>query len=726
MGKKLNIYKKNGILISFFVFVIYIFLSYLVFHHRFNHIFTHYSLPDVDTDGGIWYQWYLHFIHANNLVYDVNIMEAYPFGYDIAFGPISNLVYSTQVFILNIWGYSWSRLIFINNLFALLVYPFSALGAYFLCLFFTKSKFESFVGGIIYGFCFYIVFMGRGTMSINHIEFIPFYFLSLFLYLDKKTSTRLVISALVFSILFKVDSYYAFWSGLFSIIFVVFYKKNTFIEKAKTASIYYLVLFTVLFVTNMDFLIAQIPILFNKDALIQTGRNSNPRNELTSILYYFTLPIPNINRLTRYIGSLSIFMNLPFYIMILGLFFLRKSRLYILFFVSYLLAILLSSYIPMFYWINVLYFKFFGMFRSVGRLAMFAFLFSGLLVSLSLVSFRKFFIKKYDKKLLYGIYIILMFIILVANLNIDSTWYKLTNMSRISDLYTPLKDNSTVHSIVTYPLELSDGKVGFPQPYQIMGQVIYEKPLAVGVSQFGSEAQVKYQENISDITKKDTIDYLIKYGIDTIVIYNNLLDKSESINDNLKKDFRLEYIGNFSVPEDGEYRSDNDLSRDISVFQVKKVLEKNKNTPVQSFSFKDTTENIKVKYERIKPSIYKVNVMGLNKDNTLVFNFPYTSKWKLYEDRNLIFGNLSFIFSKPINEGNHSIYDEYNNGWTLNVDDLKSQSILDEHGNATFVLFFQPYLMYTLTNYITIISYTILIFFIIIKKVNINKLRRDI
>ncbi|PIR43605.1 hypothetical protein COV24_02155, partial [candidate division WWE3 bacterium CG10_big_fil_rev_8_21_14_0_10_32_10] len=112
MGKKLNIYKKNGILISFFVFVIYIFLSYLVFHHRFNHIFTHYSLPDVDTDGGIWYQWYLHFIHANNLVYDVNIMEAYPFGYDIAFGPISNLVYSTQVFILNIWGYSWSRLIF--------------------------------------------------------------------------------------------------------------------------------------------------------------------------------------------------------------------------------------------------------------------------------------------------------------------------------------------------------------------------------------------------------------------------------------------------------------------------------------------------------------------------------------------------------------------------------------------------------------------------------------
>ena len=333
-------------------------------------------MPDIDTDGGLWYQWYLHYIKTHQLVYDIANVAGYPLGYDISASPASNLVFSVQLFIMeHISGFSLKNLIFITNLSSLITYPLSAIGGYLLCYYFTRDKYSSFIAGLIFGFSFYHVYMGRGQMSINHIELIPFYFLSLFYFLDKKSSFSLILSALTFALLFMSDPYYAFFSGIFSVIFVLFYKKESFIEIIKTLFIYFIPVGIILILVNFNFVLSNL-YLFDKVAAIQTGRNSLPRNELTNILYYFTpISVGVLNKLP-FLGSFLY--SLTFSIAILGAIMSNKNRMITLSLACFLLSIVLSAYIPNLFWINELYFRYFSMFRGVGRIALLGYLFLGL------------------------------------------------------------------------------------------------------------------------------------------------------------------------------------------------------------------------------------------------------------------------------------------------------------------------------------------------------------
>src|SRR2546423_9052955 len=116
--------RNKSLLFIVFSFLIYVFITAIIFYHRFPNIFTQYGMPDVDTDGGLWYQWYLTYIHKHHLLYDITALAGYPLGYDISLSPANNLIYNIQVFFLeHIFGFSWSNLVLITNVSSLITYP---------------------------------------------------------------------------------------------------------------------------------------------------------------------------------------------------------------------------------------------------------------------------------------------------------------------------------------------------------------------------------------------------------------------------------------------------------------------------------------------------------------------------------------------------------------------------------------------------------------------------
>lgn len=719
--------KKRKYTVFFFVvsFLIYTVITGVIFNHRIENISTHYALPDVDTDGGLWFQWYSIFTKNNNILFDFNDYDGYPFGYDHSISPSSNLIYSVQMFILDkVVGYSWSNLILVTNISSLMSYPLAAIFAAWLCWYLTRNKSASFIAGLIFGFSFYHIYMGRGQMSINHIEFIPIYFLSLFYYLNNKNKFSLILSALAFTILFKADAYYAFFSGIFSVIIVLFYGQEHFKSRIRNFFLYFGALSIVLLATNLNFFISNLYV-FDSGQLIDKGRFFTPRNELVTILYYFApLTVNYLYQRFQLIGYLLYPITLI--IGLLGLFFYKKNKLFVILFGCLLLAILLPTYVPAFYWLNKLYFYFFPMFRSVGRIPLLAYLFLGLMVGMVLTKFFSSALgKKMHAGLQYLVIIPLSFIIIITGLNSDQTWTKNTDFSKINRLYEPLKDNQDIKVIVVYPISLNFGQVGFPQPYQLLGQVVHNKKLANGAF-FTSEVAKEYQNNIKDPLEPKTIDYLIKYGVDTILIHNKILPDSEKINNILKKDNRLSFLGRYTQPNDGGTLSLNEIARDISVYQIKKVVENDDSRP-QFY----TTDRNQVEYEKIAPHKYQVKIKKIEKPTTLVYNYPYSEKWKIY------LGNLSSDYDlrflgKDSDVKNHQIFNEYTNSWKIDPEAIKRMSDEkyrlngDDSIDVELTLFFQPYARYSLGRLISYVTLILCLGYLIINRTILLFRRREV
>lgn len=642
-------------------------------------------MPDVDTDGGLWYQWYLIYINKHKLLYEVTPLAGYPFGYDISASPINNLIYNINIFILEkLLPYSWSNLILVTNISSLITYPLSALSAYFLSIYLTRNRLGSFIAGLIFSFSFYHVYMGRGQMSINHIEFIPLYFLSLFYFLDKKTNISLVVSSVIFGLMFSADAYYAFFSGIFSIILFFFYGDIKIKQRIVLFLRYYSVLFLVFILLNFNFVLSNF-YLFDKVKAAATGRNSMPRNELTNVLYYFS-PL-SVNFLYKYgvIGNLMYI--LPLLISMFGIFILKRNKNYLIFLVCFLLGIVLSSYIPALYWINVLYFKYFGMFRGVGRVTLLAYLFLGLTVGMIISELRKNTTFRKYPTLYFFLIAFLSISILLSSLNRDDTWYRNTDFSKLARLYEPLKNNSAVKSVAVYPVNLNFVTEGFPQPYQLLGQLIHNKNLANGAS-LGVPESVRYQERIRDISNIKTVDYLTKYNIDAILIYNKIIKDSDRVNAMLKNDERLEFMGRYKESYDAGYVSSNDLSRDISIYQIKK-REKRINA-LKTFSLAGASKG-QVSYKQESAYSYVLNLKNVKDLSRIEFEYPYSKNWALYNKSTSFIEGMLLRFGLVKEISLSSRYNEYKNSWIVDSRKIKYKTINPDNTiNTDLTVYFKP------------------------------------
>jgi len=692
------------------ILLFYSVVTLIIFNNRLPHIFTQYGMPDIDTDGGLWYQWYKIFTSQHKILPDISNVIAYPFGFDYSFLPFSNLIYSIQIFVLeHIVGFSWSNLVFVTNVSSLITYPLSAMGAAFLAFYLTKNKKASFLAGLIFSFSFYHVHMARGEMSINHIEIIPFYFLSLFYFLDKKTKLSLLISTFIFGILFNADAYYAFFSGILSLPIVFVYQKGKLAEKILTSARYYIVLFLVLILTNLNFIIPNL-YLFDKTQAVLTGRNSIPKNELLNILFYFSPQPLSFASKIPFLGDLF-YIVVPL-ISLSVLLFLKKNRLYVSLLIAFLIGVVLSSYIEILYWINILYFQYFGIFRGVARIILPTYLFLGLLFAISFSFYEK--TKKYrslNPKLKIFIFLLLIFIILLTSLNIDPTWTRRADFSKIAKLYQPIKENNNINVIASYPMTTNGQPHGCPQGYLELGQIIHQKSFACGASPFSINAQ-NYYRNIGNIADSKLIDKLTRYNVDTILIYNRLqLDAGEKVND-FKHDDRLIFLGRFQQPYDEGYVSVGDRSRDISVFQIKKVVENNRKPKPLIYS----SENSIITYSKVSAYKYLITVKKLSASTSIIFDQPFSKKWKIYPGDQVNENPLAFLFKKPVLETNHGVYKEYANSWNMDAIFIesnfpKNSYILNKDGSIdmTLTLYFVPYSLQFFGNLIFDLSFLFLV-----------------
>lgn len=658
MKNVINFLKKHKV--SIWIFVIYIAITLFVFRHKLPFLLTHYGMSDVDPDGAIWYFWMRIFSEQNmvNFLY-TNKLIAFPFGYDMSYIPFFSLIYEICVNFIKAIGFNWKSIILALNLSTLIAYPLSAISTYALALYVTKNKKASFLAGLIFAFSFHYILMGRGSLAQNHLELIPLYFLSLIYFLDHKLAKNAVLSALVFSLMFLANAYWAFYSGIFSVLFMFFYNAKF---EPRLFLKYYAVLVMITASLNINFFINQAYV-FNSVSLEKSGKLFNAEDQVVNILSYF-IPSEN-NYLYNFFTSGNNFLGYAALLLGLsGIFILQKNRKYFVFFSSFLLSILLSTNIPGLFFVNDLYFKYFGMFRSVSRLNLFASLFLAVMVALTVQFIDERFVrngKNFGVKISYGVIFVGVIALIVAEgLNSDKTWYKLSDFSQNYQLYSVIRDDASIRAIASYPMTMSNGTNGFPPNYERLGQVVHGKALVGGVSPYDQEA-LDFNLRINDIKNPNTIDSLAQANIDTIMIYSDILLDSERIVTDLKKDNRLLYRGEYRAGDDNStYRSLNELTRHFYMFQIKSVLEM-RDTVHQDLYIKKTAQK------------YEIDLSNYKNGESLVIDEPYSEKWRAYSGVGGVFAELKYLFVKPI-DWKHVEY-QHINQWTIENNKSANQMI---------------------------------------------------
>ena len=343
------------------IFAIYISITFFIFFKKISLSVDFYGMSGVDTDGSFWYYWMKNFADVNLINFNLNNFLTYPFGYDLYYIPFSNIhgVGGIVPFLIKFFDISTSNLAFLSNLSIFLSYPVVAIITYFLSLHLTKNRFAAFCSGTIFAFSYFFILMGRGSLSHNHIEFIPLFFLFLFLYLDTKKNYLFLLSVLSFALLLHINAYWAFFCGIFSIFILFFYVisgRFKLIEVTK----FYFVLLIITSLLNFNFIMQNIYTL-NSELLKLAGKTFVVEKQLSNALALFSPSKESFlygnfidyNNRGIFLGYMAVIISF------LGLFFNRKNKLYLLFFICFLFSILLMSFIPAFSPINELYFKFF-------------------------------------------------------------------------------------------------------------------------------------------------------------------------------------------------------------------------------------------------------------------------------------------------------------------------------------------------------------------------------
>jgi hypothetical protein len=248
--------------------------------------------------------------------------------------------------------------------------------------------------------------------------------------------------------------------------------------------------------------------------------------------------------------------------------------------------------------------------------------------------------------------------------------------------------------------------VGCPQTYQLLGQIIHNKSYACGASPFSLDA-MNFYRSISDISNKETIPILTKYNIDTIFISNKLINDANRINRELKNDPRLIFVGQYSQPKDEGYISANDLSRDISVYQIKEVLQNKKNE-----SSLISVENGHLQHViKVDPYRYIVTVNNIKDNFLLNFNAPFSDKWEIYSGKHTQTNDLSMLTKQSDLHSNHIKYNEYANSWLIDNSFVNTNS---KDIDSTFMIYFKPHALNSLGNLVSYSTMALLVLIILV------------
>jgi len=204
------------------------------------------------------------------------------------------------------------------------------------------------------------------------------------------------------------------------------------------------------------------------------------------------------------------------------------------------------------------------MFRSVSRVNIFAVLFMGILSAYMVKLLWAKYSPINNRSLIRYIFVLLSLLVIMEGLTTSPEVWQTTDFSRIRQFFLPIADNPAIHSIASYPTRLSDGDTGFPMRIDLLGQIVHNKPLAMGSDPF-DKITLAHSQAIKDIEKPGTIDYLREHHIDTVIIYDHLVG-NKSLSKKLMKDPRLKYVGDYKSPSITHEESQNEWA--MSVFTI--------------------------------------------------------------------------------------------------------------------------------------------------------------
>jgi len=123
--------------------------------------------------------------------------------------------------------------IFTYNLNVLLSYVLAGIFMYLAILYITQSRLAAVFSGIIYTFSLYHAVRAWQHLGLAHIEWLSLYILALLKLKNNANTKNTLFAALALFLVFSFDFYYAYFSGIITLIFVFFLLIYGFKEKIR-------------------------------------------------------------------------------------------------------------------------------------------------------------------------------------------------------------------------------------------------------------------------------------------------------------------------------------------------------------------------------------------------------------------------------------------------------------------------------------------------------------
>lgn len=555
-----NQFRNVVFFISLFLF--YVGITIFLFWHRVLLFNSNYGLPDADTDGTIWYYWLS--IFENNSRF--TSMIAFPTGYDISVIPFSNILYTVNLFFISLLGNSLTNIVTVMNLSTLISYPLSAFTAYLLCYRISKDKIYSILGGLVFSFTYFHMLMLRGSLALNHFEFVPLTFLFFLAFIQDKKIYNYIFYIISYILLFSTNVYFGFFHLVFSALFLIY----QYLKDIKSLFLYFIFLIVLPPSISLIFNPSFISIFTNitKPMLLENNTNSiRVVDKVSELSNSNDLLTPN----TDHFLSNKLGVNLKFsgehY---LGLILVGISLIFILknkhkkdniWFYLFVISIILMVNTPILNIFNYIYFSIFGYFRAVHRLSVYSSMFLSVILVLYLKSLN---LSSSYKKIL--ITLLLSIILILDAYPFNKTFYKTTNAIEISKFFYFLREDVHIASIIALPLRYSNNNYGTPDTANLLIQTVHQKKLVNGLD--------PYNQNSVEINKKlnESLTSLIttseELGVDAILVFNKRVEDASTLNHALSTDTRLTLIYTKSNNKKGSSRIEN--SFDVNVYAINK------------------------------------------------------------------------------------------------------------------------------------------------------------
>lgn len=235
---------------------------------------------------------------------------------------------------------------------------------------------------------------------------------------------------------------------------------------------------------------------------------------------------------------------------------------------------------------------------------------------------------------------------------------------RISEI---LNNDTHEGGVLMFP-GLSYGNFDFRNGYGLTGPDLLakmiERPTIFADGFVHGKSEIKYKELTEDFDAKR----IGQAGIRYVLIRNNV-NKINSSKENMilknNSDFKELYS-----------------SRLGTLYEIKSDFY----VPILS----SKEGNFTIKYSKINPVQYVINLNDMNDKDKLLFMNSYHKGWKIFPikkaqgSNRFDLSNVRYIWEKPVLDESHHLYGNFANSWEIDSDTLSKNK------DATFLLYFVP------------------------------------